>query len=106
MIHIQGIIFDLDGTLVSSSLNFEAIRQEIGCSQSDDILSYLERLPAAEKQAAADIVSRHEMADAESSTWLPHARSFVDKCAEVGLPMAIVTRNSATATAVGPYDGW
>lgn len=100
MTHIQGIIFDLDGTLVSSSLNFKAIRHEIGCSENDDILTYLERLPAVEKQAAADTVYRHEMADAESSTWLPHARTFVDKCAEIGVPMAIVTRNSAMATAV------
>lgn len=31
MQHIKGIIFDLDGTLVSSSLDFNAIRRDIGC---------------------------------------------------------------------------
>lgn len=95
---IQGIIFDLDGTLVTSSLDFALIRKEIGCPAAEDILAFLERLPLEQKAHVMDIVHRHEMQDAEESDWLPNVRPFIEQCAIDGIPMAIVTRNSAIPT--------
>ena len=98
MKHIQGIIFDLDGTLVSSSLDFRAIKQEIGCPPEADVLTFLEGLPERQQQAAMAVIHRHEQRDAEQSDWIPGARAFVDRCDAQGIPMAIVTRNSQQST--------
>ncbi|MBP0047263.1 HAD family hydrolase [Marinobacterium sp. AK62] len=98
MKHIQGIIFDLDGTLVSSSLNFRAIKQEIGCPPEADVLTFLEGLPEHKQQAAMAVIHRHEQRDAEQSDWIPGAKAFVDRCDAQGIPMAIVTRNSEQST--------
>lgn len=36
---IKGVIFDLDGTLVSSELNFSLIKAQVGCPADQDLLS-------------------------------------------------------------------
>ena len=100
MQHIQAVVFDLDGTLVSSSLDFEAMRYDLGCPPTEDILAFLAQLPAEQKPKAAEIVREHEMRDAESSFWLPAAKEFVEACNARSIPMAIVTRNSAIPTQV------
>ena len=100
MKHIKGIIFDLDGTLVTSSLNFIAIKQEIGCPDHEDVLAFVHKLPEQQQQAAMEVIHRHEMQDARTSEWIPSAQSFVKKCSEKQIPMAIVTRNSDQPTQV------
>ena len=94
MEQIKGIIFDLDGTLVSSSLDFKAIRAEINCPADVDVLAFVEQLSDGDKQRVMAIIHRHEVADASTSDWLPGAREFVHKCIDEAIPMAIVTRNS------------
>lgn len=101
MNHIRGIIFDLDGTLVTSSLDFLAIKAEIGCPLDQDALVYISQLPSESQQAEAmNIIHYHEMLDAESCDWIPGAQGFVRACAERQLPMAIVTRNSQRSSMV------
>ena len=41
---IRGFIFDLDGTLVDSRLDFEAIRRDMGLPSRTPILEALERI--------------------------------------------------------------
>lgn len=100
MKHIKGIIFDLDGTLVTSSLDFVAIKHEIGCSDDEDVLSFLDSLPEHNQQDARDVIHRHELLDAHRSDWMPSARSFIEKCFTEKIAMAIVTRNSHHPTQV------
>lgn len=101
MNHIRGFIFDLDGTLVTSSLDFLAIKAEIGCPAEQDALVYIAQLPSQAQQIEAmDIIHYHEMKDAESCDWIPGAKEFVNACAERYLPMAIVTRNSQRSSKV------
>ncbi|QEW06395.1 HAD family hydrolase [Nitrincola iocasae] len=100
MKHIRGVIFDLDGTLVTSSLDFMAIKQEICCPADEDVLSFLKSLPEKQQSAALDVIHRHELLDAQGSDWMPGARAFVDKCVENDIPMAIVTRNSFQSSRV------
>jgi HAD superfamily hydrolase (TIGR01509 family) len=100
MKHIRGVIFDLDGTLVTSSLDFMAIKQEIGCPTGEDVLSFLQSLPEKQQNAALEVIHRHELLDAQGSDWMPGARAFVDKCAADAIPMAIVTRNSLQSSRV------
>lgn len=94
MKHIRALIFDLDGTLVTSTLDFAQIRAELGCSAQQDVLEFVEQLSGAERIEAQEIIHRHEVRDAESSEWLPGAKAFVHACRSAGMPLAIVTRNS------------
>ena len=92
--HIRGIVFDLDGTLVTSNLDFSLIRSELGCPDELDLLTYVDRLSVSERVEAEAIIHRHEVEDAEQSEWLPGAEVFVQHCIESHLPLAILTRNS------------
>lgn len=97
---IAGIVFDLDGTLVSSSLQFKAIKAEIGCAPDDDALVYIANLPTeAARDKAMAVIRHHEMQDALNSEWLPGAQAFVERCFDAQIPMAIMTRNSRIAAA-------
>lgn len=100
MKHIRGVIFDLDGTLVTSSLDFVAIKQEICCPAAEDVLSFLKSLPEKQQNAALEVIHHYELLDAQSSDWMPGARDFVDRCIEDDIPMAIVTRNSLQSSKV------
>jgi len=99
--NFRGFIFDLDGTLVTSSLNFLAIKAEIGCPAHEDALVYIAQLPTKKQQREAmDIIHFHEIQDANSCEWIPGAEAFVNECSARGLPMAIVTRNSQRSSKV------
>jgi HAD superfamily hydrolase (TIGR01509 family) len=91
---IRAFVFDLDGTLVTSTLDFNQIRAELGCADTTDVLSFLEGLSHSERAKAEQIIHRHEVADAEQSEWLPGAREFVERCRKSEIPLAILTRNS------------
>ncbi len=96
---IQGVIFDLDGTLVGSSLNFAQIKAEINCPPTHDTLEFIERLgDDAQRRQALEIVLRHEMQDAQNAKWLPGARDFLTQLKKRQLPVAIVTRNCQKAS--------
>ncbi|MCH8542087.1 MAG: HAD family hydrolase [Alcanivorax sp.] len=101
--HIQGVIFDLDGTLVDSRLDFDAIRAEIACPQDLGVLEYIDTLPDARAQQAAHaVVRRYEQQGAEAATWMPGAEAMLEGLRARGFPLGILTRNArdiATATA-------
>lgn len=91
---IQGVIFDLDGTLVDSRLDFTAIRRELVCPQGVGVLEYIASLPEAARQAAEQIVLDHERRGAERAEWMPGARDCLQFCERAKLPTAILTRNA------------
>lgn len=96
----QGVIFDLDNTLVSSSLDFKHIRAEIGCTEHTDLLTYIEQLPETEAKDAMDIVLNHEYRDAESAVLMPGVVECLSALAEQNIKMAVVTRNCQHAAQV------
>lgn len=97
---LAGIIFDLDGTLVSSQLDFPWLRQAVGCPEHMDILQHLANLPAAEQQHGHRVIEQHELEDAHSAQWLPGAAALVQTILKLNLPVAIVTRNSPKAAQI------
>tara|TARA_A200000113_G_scaffold152289_1_gene137212 strand:+ start:538 stop:1074 length:537 start_codon:yes stop_codon:yes gene_type:complete len=98
---IKGVIFDLDGTLVESSLNFTQIRIDVGCPQHEDILTFVDALSCATTKANAHrTILQHELDDAQNAQWLPIGKAMVEKVQACNLPMAIVTRNCRQATAI------
>lgn len=99
--NVKAIIFDLDDTLVRTTLDFAAIKRSIGCPSADDILSFIENLSCDERKAEANqVVLEHELQDAQTSVWLPGAEAFVALAKQHALPLAIVTRNCRQATEI------
>ncbi|GGW78262.1 HAD family hydrolase [Alteromonas halophila] len=98
---VHGVIFDLDGTLVESRLDFVKMRADVGCPPDDDILGFVEGLTCLTTQAQArQVILQHELDDAQTSRWLTNGKAMVEKAQDAGLPMAIVTRNCQQATRI------
>lgn len=101
MQNIKGVIFDLDGTLVSSELDFQWLRQQVNCPSDDDILAFINALEDPYlKERAQQIVEQHELDDAHQASWIPGAKLFVDRLNRNNYPMAIVTRNFQEAAQI------
>ena len=98
---IRGFIFDLDGTLVSSKLNFRQIRQEIACPADQDLLTFIANIECQQRQAAALAnVHKHELEDAHDAVILPGVLELLTSLEQKGLPTAIVTRNYRQAAQI------
>lgn len=95
---LHGIIFDLDGTLADTRLDFDQIRLEAGIPESQPILEYCQSLSSQEeKQRVLTLVERHELQGALRATWLEDAESVLHQLHAMQVPMAIVTRNMRKA---------
>lgn len=96
---IRAVVFDLDNTLVTSSLDFVSMRQALGCPEQEDLLSFVDKLPdAAQRAHAQHIILQHEMADAQSSTPLPGCHALLAFIKQRSWRCAIVTRNCLAAS--------
>lgn len=95
---LHAIIFDLDGTLVDSRLDFAAMRSEMNAPADIGLLEYIDSLTTVEaRERAMAIVHRHEIAGAEAASWMPGAEHAVHTLCAQGTPIGIVTRNSRQA---------
>ncbi|GAA0822950.1 HAD-IA family hydrolase [Colwellia asteriadis] len=97
---LSGIIFDLDNTLVTSSLDFAEIKAELNCPEHLDVLSFVASLPIEQQHAASEKIVEFEMADAHSSSLLAGTREILALLTSLNLPFAIVTRNCKAAAQV------
>lgn len=101
MLHdIQAVVFDLDNTLVSSSLNFPLIRQELGCEAKGDLLKFIENMPLEQQVVATKRVIDHELDDAHSSYPLAGCHDLLATIKKLNLNTAIVTRNCQQAAQI------
>lgn len=91
---LRGVIFDLDGTLVDSRLDFEAMRREMHLPLGAPILEALEQLPRDEADRCLEILHRHEREGAERARPLAGAAQLVAELARRRLRLGILTRNS------------
>lgn len=97
---IHGVIFDLDGTLVESQLNFPLLRQLVNCPEGTDILTHVASLDHTEQARAHAVIEQHELEDAQQASWLPGAQHLVEALLNLNLPLAIITRNSPEAASI------
>uniref|UniRef100_A0A061R6C6 Uncharacterized protein n=1 Tax=Tetraselmis sp. GSL018 TaxID=582737 RepID=A0A061R6C6_9CHLO len=91
---IHGVVFDMDGTLITSAIDFSEMRRRAGLSPSDaDILTALQRLDPKAKVAAMRAVHEVEL---EALTKMVLKEGVVEICQELdnfGIPRALLTRN-------------
>ncbi|MCO4794024.1 MAG: HAD family hydrolase [Bacteriovoracaceae bacterium] len=96
---IDLFIFDMDGTLVESHLDFDKMRLELGFPKGEPILEYIEKLDSIkEKEEAFKIVNEHELKGAQVATPMPGIESLFSKINSLGKQKAILTRNSKLVT--------
>ena len=94
---IRGIIFDLDGTLVDSQLDFTAMREEMQLDEGEPILEAMEKLSEPRLSECRKILSRHEQQGVECSTKIAGVDEMLAWIDQQGLRRAVVTRNSRRA---------
>jgi HAD superfamily hydrolase (TIGR01549 family) len=96
---VRGVIFDLDGTLIDSQLDFDQMRRDMQFAPGQLILETLELLPDGErKEQCREILRGHEYRGAMGAMLMPGARDLVDELNRLRIPQAILTRNSREMT--------
>lgn len=94
-----GLIFDLDGTLVDTKLDFKLLCQQLGWPEGTPILEHLATLDdPAERLWAEQIICHFEMQGAASAQWMPGAEEFLWHLSEQDIPTAVLTRNMKAAS--------
>lgn len=92
---LKAVIFDLDGTLVDSRLDFAAMREETGAPDDIGLLEFVDTLrSASDRRAVMETIHRHEMAGANAATWISGAEAVLHTLYDRQVPIGIVTRNS------------
>src|SRR5262245_57401741 len=95
----QAVIFDMDGTLTRPQFDFDAIRREVGL-ENEPILEALEKMPPGQRERAEAILLRYEAQFAAESELQPGAAGLIDRLRGIGIPCALMTRNTAASVRV------
>jgi HAD superfamily hydrolase (TIGR01509 family) len=89
----RAVIFDLDGTLVDSALDFDAMRAEIGLRPGLPILEQLADGDEALRARAEVVMRRHELAAIAGATLSDGCLPLLARLRALNVPVAILTRN-------------
>ncbi len=96
---VKAVAFDLDNTLVSSNLDFVALREELCCPADQDLLLHVENQRCDTiKGDMEKTILEHEMRDAQHSAPMLGALDLLAKLKAAQFHLAIVTRNCRRAT--------
>jgi HAD superfamily hydrolase (TIGR01509 family) len=94
-LQVKAVIFDMDGTVTDSPLDFERIRADCGVPAGTAVLEHLATLPQAARRRAEAILAEHERRAAAECALKDGAREAIDALRALGLRTALLTRNSA-----------
>ncbi|MEX0677807.1 MAG: HAD family hydrolase [Pirellulales bacterium] len=95
---IRAAIFDLDGTLVDSGLDFDLIRSEMGLVDRRPILEAIDAVEPSEARRLWAILAEHESRGVARATLLPGVVDFFAELERRGIRRGVLTRNSRTST--------
>jgi len=90
---LKGVIFDMDGTVVDVTYDWNQIRTELN-TQGKPILFYLKSLEEPEKSEKWKVLEKYERAATEKARLKPGMRGFLDQLNKKGIKKALVTNNS------------
>jgi phosphoglycolate phosphatase len=125
---VRAVLFDLDGTLVETNIDFALMKQEmvalagthgIPASEVQDlnILAVVDRIAtcvqansgeeaaARVRQEAFEKLEQIELGHCEDSSAIPYAAELIDSLRHVGIKIGIVTRNCRSAAAFSMERG-
>ncbi|GMI14899.1 hypothetical protein TrVE_jg6039 [Triparma verrucosa] len=103
----RGVVFDMDGTLTKAgSLDFKKMYDLAGVELSKDILAEVAAMPAAQRKEAMQAIVDVEREGALRMELNPGAVELATWLDVQGLPMAIVTRNSAATLTYFLEEMW
>jgi hydrogenase expression/formation protein HypE len=96
---VRGVLFDFDDTLtLPGALDFEFIRNEVGCPLHKPILEFIAELPTeGERRRAGERLGELELEAAGRAQPNPAAADVVAWLRARGLPIGILTRNGRSA---------
>ncbi len=92
--NFRAVVFDLDGTLIDSKIDFESLRRNLSLDPDQDILLTIETWSSEKRDRAYRIVHEHERRGAEASTIIDGVQKFLARLRAHEIPCAIFTRNS------------
>lgn len=90
----RALAFDLDGTLIDSKIDFQSMRKELGLVNGEPVLEVVDTWPSDKRQKGLEIIHRHEVSGAQSSSLIDGAKEFIEHLRSQKIPCAIFTRNS------------
>jgi HAD superfamily hydrolase (TIGR01549 family) len=95
---LEGIIFDLDSTLVDVDLDFNAIKDSLGISRDLPILEHLETISdPIEKEQKEKILLDFELEAAKNFKPISHVTDLLNLLKEKNIKMGVLTRNCKAA---------
>ncbi|MCJ8329913.1 MAG: HAD family hydrolase [Lentisphaeria bacterium] len=94
MTPIKAVLFDFDDTLTNpGAIDFPALRHDLGISEGDNILAYVDSLPEAEQIEKNAILNDYEMRASASASAAEGAEDLILFLMEKSIPLGIITRN-------------
>jgi len=95
LMKIKAVIFDLDGTITEPYLDFDKIRAEIGLiPDAGPLLETMEKMSAADRKKAEEILYKHEQSAIEHSVLNAGAPETLKQLRQRGIHIGIMTRNT------------
>jgi HAD superfamily hydrolase (TIGR01549 family) len=88
------IIFDLDGTLIDSKINFSAIYQSLRLDPTKSIIEYVNSLSEEDRKSALEIVHHYEEDGSTNSTLMPGVLELLEELFHQNLNLGVFTLNS------------
>ena len=82
---IKGIIFDMDGTLIDSQLDFDQMRLDMNLPENAPILETIESYTGTRRQQCNRVLRRHEQNGVDNATVFPGIPEFVEYADSLGL---------------------
>ena len=93
----DAVIFDMDGTIIESLIDFAAIRAELGVPPTQGILEAIDAMPPQRRDEAHRKLLQHELEAARRADLIPHAAGTLETIRRAGLKTALLTRNAREA---------
>lgn len=96
-VSINGIIFDMDGTLTIPVMNFKMLRERLNITSGTDILQYARNAPATEQPNINKIIEDFEDEGLEKLTLQSNLHKLFYFLKENDIKRALLTRNTHKA---------
>ena len=94
---IRAIIFDMDGTLTESYINWPELRSKINCPPEKTIIEHIASLSAKQRKQANEILLQKEWEAAQHAAIRTGATELIDALRARDYKLGLVTNNHGTA---------